>query len=63
MFRVGSVYTHGNLMDVMMLVLKADSGVQGSFLTVRWFKKNGLDLNAKDDIYVNKEDYGRWVLC
>lgn len=60
MFKVGHVYTHQNMLDVCMLVARATTDKFGWDLRVRWFKKNGLDLGATDDIYIKMEDVAKW---
>ncbi len=47
-FEVGHIYTHKRMLDVCMLI--TDIYYCGGIMTVRWFKKNGLDLNATDSI-------------
>jgi len=60
MFKVGHIYTHKNMLDVCMFVIKVESTRVGVNLGVRWFKRNGLDLNAKDDVYINEWDVKDW---
>ncbi len=63
MFKVGHIYTHAHLLDVCMFVIQIrqryieDSGME---LDVRWFKRNGLDLNAKDSIFICDKDLKDW---
>lgn len=72
MFKVGSVYTHDKMLDVCMLITQMVSDEPLKYINrpgayyyirVRWFKKNGLDLNATDEIRINCADLERWKEC
>ncbi len=63
-FKTGGVYTNANMLGVCMLVTSIeDENRVGVRLQVRWFKRNGLDLNAKDNVVILARDYERWAPC
>lgn len=60
-FEQGKVYTHQNMLDVVMLVHQTWS-VHKDYvrLRVNWFNRRGMDLNAQEVIKVNKSEFKRW---
>jgi len=52
-FEEGKQYSHKNMVDVCFEVIQ---NFGNGILSVAWYKKNGLNLNARDQIVIKPEE-------
>ena len=58
---IGNLYTHKRMLDTAVLILQNMGEENGKvFFKVRWFLRNGVDMNLLDVIKVSKSDFSNW---
>lgn len=62
MFKIGTTYTHKRMLDAAVYVLHSVLTSTGYFLRVRWVKRNGLDLNRIDEVWIKREELKNWYV-
>ena len=61
MFKQHHIYTHKNMIDCNIYVLKSYMIPDGRYkLKIRWFLKNGMDLNLQETVVVKREQVKNW---
>lgn len=62
MFKLYKTYTHRNMLDCNILVLKSYMIPDGRYkLKIKWFLKNGVDMGFQENIVIKREQVRNWM--
>lgn len=53
----GKFYTHRNMLDCMIQILYE---IAPNTLIIRWWLKNGYNLEIKDQVFIPENKRGNW---
>ncbi len=61
MFKSYGVYTHRNMIDTNVLVLKSYRLHDGRYrIKIRWLLKNGMDIGLQETITISRPQVKNW---
>lgn len=61
MFKTLAFYTHRNMMDCNILVLKSYKIPDGRYkLKIEWYLKNGKSMGFRDSVIVSRKQLNNW---
>ena len=61
MFKPWRTYTHKNMLDCVILVLKSFRVQDGRYkLRVRWMNRRGMDLGIIENVTITRDQIENW---
>lgn len=60
-FEKGKVYTHKNMLDMVVYVQHAfPANKDYLLLKIKWFNRRGMDINQEETVKIYKNEFFNW---